>query len=278
LDEVLETPLPLAGLPMAVSATPFKASTPARASVAVTVQVIGTPLKFEEKNGLYVDTLEIVTGAIDQNGKTQIGDKQLVELQLKPETYRVVASTGFRVVSRIELGAGRYQLRVGAREMGTNRMGSVHYDLEIPDYSQTTLALSGVTISSKRATLLPTARADEKLQSILGGPPTTARAFAAGDTLTAYVELYPGADTARRSGDQRWSDDKVVFRCVTRSARRSSRRPATTTGTTAQQTRGNYSLRIAAAPHEQRIADRAQCPFYVVVPQRHRPRHKVVPR
>jgi hypothetical protein len=236
------------------------------------VQVIGAPLKFEQKNGLYEDTVEIVTVAIDQNGKTQIGDKQLVELQLKPETYRVVASTGFRVVSRIELGAGRYQLRVGAREIGTNRTGSVHYDLDIPDYRQTTL--SGVTISSKRATLLPTARADEKLASMLGGPPTTARAFAVGDTLTAYVELYRDvADTA--AVDLETSvigpDSRVIFRSRDEVSASQLQKagyghkvdvPLTGPG-------GNYLLRITATPRTKGAAAAVrEVPFYVVVPQR----------
>jgi VWFA-related protein len=272
LDAVLETPLPLPGVPMAVSATPFKSSAPGRASVAVTVQVIGAPLKFEEKNGLYEDTVEIATVAIDQNGKTQIGDKQLVELQLKPETYRVVASTGFRIVSRIELGAGRYQLRVGARETGTNRMGSVHYDLDVPDYRQTTL--SGVTISSKRATLLPTARADEKLQSVLGGPPTTARAFALGDTLTAYVELYRDeADTASVDLETNMigPDNRSMFRSRDQVAASQLQNggyghkvdmPLEGPG-------GNYLLRITATPRTKNVAAAVrEVPFYVVVPQR----------
>ena len=132
-DELLGTPMPLADLPMSVFAAPFRGMTPGQASVAVTVQVIGAPLRFEQKNGLYEDTVEIATVAIDHNGKVYVGDKQVVELRLKPETYKVVASSGFRVVSRIELPAGRYQLRIGARDAGTTRMGSVHYDLEVPD-------------------------------------------------------------------------------------------------------------------------------------------------
>ena len=272
LDAVLESPLPIAGIPMAVSATPFKSSTPDRASVAVTVQVIGAPLKFEEKSGLYEDTVEIVTAAIDQNGKTQLGDKQLVELQLKPETYRVVASTGFRIVSRIELGSGRYQLRVGARETGTNRMGSVHYDLDIPNYRQTTL--SGVTISSRRATLLPTARADEKLQSVLGGPPTTARAFAEDDALTAYVELYRDeTDTAAVDLETLviGPDNRMAFRSrdqVTPSQFQKGAYghkidlPLDVPG-------GNYLLRITATPRTKGAAAAVrEVPFYVVVPQR----------
>ena len=272
LDAVLATPLPLTGVSMAVTATAFKSSMPARASVAVTVQVIGAPLKFEEKNGLYEDSVEIVTVAIDEHGNTQIGDKQLVELQLKPETYRVVSSTGFRVVSRIELGAGRYQLRVGAREAGTNRMGSVHYDIDIPDYNQTTL--SGVTISSKRATVLPTARPDDKLQSVLGGPPTTARAFALGDTLTAYVELYRGqADTAALDLETSvvGPDNRMMFRSRDEIAASQVQKsgyghkvdvPLDGRG-------GNYLLRITATPRTKSVpAAVREVPFYVVVPQR----------
>ncbi len=274
MDDVLQTPLPLAGMPMAVSAAAFKGSTPGRASVAVTVQVIGAPLKFEQKNGLYEDTIEIVTIAIDQYGKAQIGDKQLVELRLKPETYRVVAASGFRVASRIELTAGRHQLRLGAREIGTNRMGSVHYDLEVPDYGQIPLALSGVSISSKRATLLPTARTDDKLQSILGGPPTTARAFAAGDTLTAYVELYrAGADTGRVDLETQviGPDDKVVFR--SRDEVSASQLQKAGYGhkfdVPLSAPAGNYLLRIAATPRTSNAsATVREVPFYVVVPQR----------
>jgi len=274
LDDVLQTPLPLAGLPMAVTAAPFKEQTPGRASVAMTVQVIGTPLKFEERNGLYEDTIEIVTAAIDQSGRTQVGDKQLVELQLKPETYRIVASTGFRVVSRVELGSGRYQLRVGAREIGTNRTGSVHYDLEVPDYGQTPLALSGVAISSKRATLMPTARADEKLQSLLGGPPTTARAFAAGDTLTAYVELYT-ADTETARVDLETQvmgpDGRIVFR--SRDELSASQLQRTGYGhkvdVPLSGPGGDYVLRIAATPRTNNALPAVrEVPFYVVVPQR----------
>ena len=45
---------------------------------------------------------------------------------------------------RIALPPGRYQLRVGVRESGAGEMGTVFYDLQVPDYSANGLAMSGL--------------------------------------------------------------------------------------------------------------------------------------
>jgi hypothetical protein len=274
LQQVLDAPLPMGGLPMTVFASPFKAATPGKASVAVTVQVMGTDLKFEEKSGIFEDDLEIVTVAFDQHGKVHTADRQSIELKLKPQTHDVVSKSGFRVISRIEVPPGRYQVRVGAREISTNRMGSVHYDLDVPDYAKTPLAMSGVTLSSKRAAALPTARPDEKLQSLLGGPPTTARAFAAGDTLTAYVELYGSAATTGRVDLETrvvGPQDKVVFRSRDEinaselQAAGYSHKVDVPLGVPA----GSYVLRIEATPRVDKASPLVrEVPFYVIVPPR----------
>ena len=49
------------------------------------------------------------------DGKVKGGDRQKLDLTLKPETHQRVLAGGFRMIARIELEPGRYQLRVAAR-------------------------------------------------------------------------------------------------------------------------------------------------------------------
>ena len=52
---------------------------------------------------------------------------------------------------RIALPPGRYQLRVGVRETGAGEMGSVFYDLQVPDYNASGLAMSGLLLTDEAA-------------------------------------------------------------------------------------------------------------------------------
>jgi VWFA-related protein len=189
LREALNSPLPEAGLPLAVTAAPFKGPAP-KASVLVTIQVDGRRFRFAEKDGQFVDSLEVSLMAIDSRGKVQGGDRQTIDLKLRPQTRQAVEAAGFRTLSRLELEPGRYQLRVGARAAAAGAIGSVFYDLEVPDFSKTPFSMSGLVVSAASAGLTPTARADEPLRQVLKTPPTVARDFSAADTLLVYAEVY----------------------------------------------------------------------------------------
>jgi hypothetical protein len=108
---------------------------------------------------------------------------------------------------------------------------------------------------------------------MLGGPPTTARAFAVGDTLTAYVELYRGeadATTIDLETSVIGPNNRLMFRSrdeITASQFQNNVHghkidvPLDGTG-------GNYTLKIVATPRAKTVADVREVPFYVVVPQR----------
>jgi hypothetical protein len=61
--------------------------------------------------------------------------------------------------------------------------------------------MTPILASSGEALALPSAYNDPGLLRALGGPPTTARTFASGDTLSAYVELIDAGATAARDVD-----------------------------------------------------------------------------
>jgi VWFA-related protein len=189
LRDALNSPIPEPGLPMAVQAAAFKGTAP-NASVAVVTQFGGRAMKFTESGGVYRNTIELSMLAIDAGGKVAKGDRNTAELKLSPQTFQAVENAGFRLVSRLDLKPGRYTLRVAATESGGGLVGSVVYDLEVPEFSKDALAMSGLVLTSSAAAMTPTARPDEQLKEVLPAPPTIVRDFFQPETLSLFAEVY----------------------------------------------------------------------------------------
>jgi hypothetical protein len=116
----------------------------------------------------------------------------------------------------MNIAPGRYQLRVAARDSGGS-VGSVLYDLEVPDFSKTRIAVSGVVITSAAAMAqVPTARPDAELRTALPGPPVAARTFAQNDQLAVFADVYDNDVTPAHKVDITTSlvadDGRVVFK------------------------------------------------------------------
>jgi VWFA-related protein len=189
LRDALASPLPVSGLTLDAFAAPFKGAEP-DASVLVAVEVPGTDFAFAEHGGRFVDDLEMSMQAIDQAGKIRGGDHNAIKLDLRPETHASVLQHGVRFLSRVSLPPGHYQLRIAAHEQNASRVGSVLYDLVVPDFTDAPLMMSGLVVTSAAAARTPTPKADPETAKVLPAPPTTARSFAAGDALALFTEVY----------------------------------------------------------------------------------------
>lgn len=55
-------------------------------------------------------------------------------MALRPGTYEAVKSTGVRMVSRLDLPPGQFQLRIGAHESGGGAIGSVASHVKVHDF------------------------------------------------------------------------------------------------------------------------------------------------
>lgn len=194
MRDAMNSPLPMAGVGMSVYAAPFKGAAP-NATVAIAVELAAGEFKYTEKDGTFANDLEIGFTALDSKGKAHMGDRNTINLALKPETLARVKARGFRVTSQMELPPGRYQLRVATAEGGGNA-GSVLYDLDVPDFYKAPLTMSGVAITSASAGQTPTARSKDPLRDFLPGPPTAAREFQRGDELALFAEFYENAPGA----------------------------------------------------------------------------------
>jgi len=96
-------------------------------------------------------------------------------------------------LNRVDLPPGRYQIRFGAHDSDGGNVGSVLYDLEVPDFQKSAFSISGLAITSASAAQLPTVRPDEQLRAVLPMPPVAIRTFPANDELKLFAEVYDNA-------------------------------------------------------------------------------------
>ena len=183
----LDSPLPVSGLTIQVFAAPFKGTAP-KASVLLGVEMRGRDLQLAAG-----DKVQLSYYAVDAKGKYQGGSSDTVTLNLRPETKATIQGTGMRTLSRFELPPGRYQLRVVANELSTKSVGSVLYDLDVPDFTKGPLVMSGVALTSAASSRVPTVRPDDELRQVMPAPPVGNRVFPVGDELSLFAEVYDNA-------------------------------------------------------------------------------------
>ena len=193
LRPLLESAIPVSGLALTSSVATFKGAN-GKASALVTLE-IAPDLAWKESDGFHRARVDVGVMAISMDGKAIDGGQRAVELKLKPETLAHVRRHGFRTLSRLDLAPGRYQIRVAAREQGTNNGGSVIHDLVVPDYDAGSLSLSHLVLASRGAAQAMTTRPDPLLKDRLSFPPTAIRTFDRRDVLTVFGEAYDNVGT-----------------------------------------------------------------------------------
>jgi VWFA-related protein len=169
---------------------PVRAAGGKGASVLVALEIDGPSLKFEPRDGRFAESIEVSIVAADERARVQGGDRQTFNLNLVPETHARVSRTGVRMLSHLDLPPGRYQIRVGAHESTGRAIGTVPYDLEVPDYTKVPFDMSGVLLTSSSASAFATANQETDWNGLLPSPPVVTRTFSPSDTLTWFAEVY----------------------------------------------------------------------------------------
>jgi VWFA-related protein len=163
LIAAMQSPVQIPGVALTMSAAPFR-GVKSRAFVAVVVDVRSREMP-----------LSFFVAAADQDGRLKAEERGT--MKAGPAIAAAGGDSHGRLATHLALPPGRYQLRAAALDRA-GAAGSVHFDLDVPDFSKGPLAISGL---------------------LLGDPPTTVRAFSAGETVTVTAEVY---DNAGRDGDQ----------------------------------------------------------------------------
>jgi len=223
-----------AGIPLRVHAAAFRRPNKL-VEVALTIETDASAMAFTETNGAFTGQIDVRHLASDARKRIFPEIRGRGNITLQPAAYARAMEHGMRFVSVFDFPPGRYQLRIASAS--DNRTGSVVYDLEVPDFREDAIMLSGLALTTADAALAPTAlvvtRDEQKpancrnnvcvapkvmnspwltygavvpppsrhtLATALPGPPTTARQFAPSDVLTLYAEAYDNRTPKTRAG------------------------------------------------------------------------------
>ena len=178
------------------------------------IEAVRGDLTFQENGGTFTNDLSLVVAAFDKDGKMVAGERPEVNLKLRPETHERVASGGLRLVRKLSLAPGQYPLRVAAHESVGEKQGTVHFDLDVPDFSRGPMAISGLALASATGDQA-VAMGPDPFGGGLPAPPTALREFPSGDQLAAFVEIYDNQPKQPHQVDivttVKADDGRVVF-------------------------------------------------------------------
>ncbi len=210
LFDAMNSPLPVSGLRMRAFAAPFKGTSP-NASVLVGVELLGRDLTLDGNGKVNVSLM-----ALDSKSKVHGARNEVITLNLRPESRVRVEQSGLRMFNRLDLPAGRYQLRIAARDVSKSIVGSVIYDLEVPDFYKMPFGISGLTLTSLGSGAMMTAKPDEQLRTVMPALPVAQREFAQKDELALFAEVYDNSGNSAHKVDIVTSvltdEGRVLFR------------------------------------------------------------------
>jgi VWFA-related protein len=193
MRQALDSPIPVTGLTMTAFAAAMAGSTTGNkptSSVLVVLEIAGSAIKFKQEGAMFLNDVEMAIIALDAEGKIRDGAKNVVSLKLRPETHAAILENGVRLTHRLALAPGQYQLRIGARENVGGLLGSVMYDLDVPDFRKGDLLMGGLLLTASSASRTPTVNPDPDFKEIMPASPAAVREFPSGDELTLAVDVY----------------------------------------------------------------------------------------
>lgn len=208
LSALLDGPLPQPGLPLELTGLPLRGEDAEEQPLVVAARLQPPP---DDGGALAVD-LVLAFVAADEDG-TVLARRE-VEVSLPAELRGAVRRHGLRVVSRLDLPApGRVHLRAAVADRLAGAVGSVHHELDAPDFGSAPVILSGLAVTSD--TPVPTLLAGPALPGATPFAPAARRVFDADDTLAVFAEIYVNESRRRRfevTGAIRSPAGDVLFR------------------------------------------------------------------
>ena len=209
-SELLRTTNPAGGtLPIDVFTAVFRADG-FDGSVLIGCHIPGASLNLAPN-----ERVELSYVAVDRWGVTRAADRRAFTLTLDEALRGQVARTGLRLLGRLTLPRGQYQVRVAVHQPN-GRTGAAFADIEIPDFTELPLSVSDMVLSSSLSPQLTTLEDDRVLRQALPNQATPNRQFRAAETLSLFGEIYNsqwvltpqvGVSTIIQSADRR-----VLFR------------------------------------------------------------------
>jgi VWFA-related protein len=205
LIKAMGTPFPLTDLGVSAQADFMENETDDK-QVSLAVYFDGDRFQYREKDQRKIIGLEILYAVYDSSGKQMNATSANVEGKLTQEGMAQAKTSGFRFAQRLALKPGVYQMRVGVREEGTDRMGTAATWIEVPEIAAGKLEMSSLVLRNP-LDIEPGAKDGinvselEQIKVVQGIP-----LFARNDFVEYAFRVYPGAQATANS-DLQWMSE-----------------------------------------------------------------------
>lgn len=172
--------LPSSDLVLSATVVPLKsASRDGRTALAAVIEVrppVGSdPVK---------DVLTVEAVLLDANGDSK--DRMQAEIPISI-TPREGAIAAYRVPFVLHAKPGRHQLRFGVASRNAGKAGSIYYDVDVPEYGDDPVELSGLALFARADA--PSVKPDA-LAPALPLTPSLRRSFGGSDAVRAATRVY----------------------------------------------------------------------------------------
>jgi len=181
IEKAIVGPVPQPGISLRAAAAPFAVPGTRTAALAI---VLGVGQPADEPGS---EPLQVLVRAYDDKGRNVASDRLVGQVE------RPVASGDVRyeVHSRLDVEPGRYHLRLAAESARQARSGSVYCDVDVPDFRNAPLSLSGVVIARRPGL---TAGPTNRIATLVPVMPTADRVFTSAEGAAAFLRVYQGGD------------------------------------------------------------------------------------
>jgi hypothetical protein len=122
------------------------------------------------------------------NGDPRHDQRTTLHVPIPAGTDRVTTS----MRSTLEVAPGEYELWLTVRDPKTTRLGSVFYELEVPDFAAQTVSLSALVFGAEPSEGRPVPPLFSPLLPIV---PTVSRDFSVHEAVWAFFQIYQGRTT-----------------------------------------------------------------------------------
>jgi VWFA-related protein len=123
-EEMLDIPVKLH--------TEFFKQSESKAELTVETRIDLKGLKFRKADDRNRDTLTVVTGLFDQNGRYVKGTERTLDMQLRDQTMDAARNSGLALKESFDIAPGRYVVRVVVRDTEGRSMAAQNEGVEIP--------------------------------------------------------------------------------------------------------------------------------------------------
>jgi VWFA-related protein len=133
-----------------------------------------------------IENVDLQVSAFDPDGRSYGNVHQHADVTIRPGSS---GQAEYEVFGQIDLKPGRYQLRIAANLTSLADSGSVYYDIDVPDFANEPLTMSGLLLTS---TPNPQFAPKSALKPTVPIVPTTRRVFTPDYAAAVFARVYQG--------------------------------------------------------------------------------------